>query len=223
MGFSGKLKEKQKAVKLRKLGFSYREIVKKVPVSKDTISRWCRDVELTPSQIEKLIKNKTNGLKIASIKGARSNYTKRLNNERRLSDSGSRQIGSLSRRDRFLVGVSLYMAEGSKTGCGVEFTNSDPDAVKFMASWFQEFCQVSIAKLRCSLWLHSNLDENIAKGYWSNLLKIPQNQFGKTYFAKNIKNKIRKQIHPYGIIKIRFYNVNKLRLIKGWITGILTS
>lgn len=225
MGYTGKLKEKQKAIKLRKLGFSYREIVKKVPVSKDTISRWCRDVKLTPIQIEKLIENKKNGLRMGSIIGAKANKTKRMNQEQCLLEEGSKQVGALSRRDKFLIGISLYMAEGSKTGSGVEFTNSDPNAIRFMVMWFQEFCQVSVEKLKCSLWLHDNLSENAAKNYWSSLLYISQNQFGKTYFAKNKINspKVRKNIHQYGIIKIRFYDTFKLRLIKGWITGILTS
>jgi len=42
MSYAGKLEEKNKAIALRKKGYSYSEILKKVDVSKDTISRWCR-------------------------------------------------------------------------------------------------------------------------------------------------------------------------------------
>jgi len=225
MGYTGKLKEKQKAIKLRKLGFSYREIVKKVPVSKDTISRWCRDVKLTPIQIQKLIENKENGLRIGSIIGAETNRLKRINSEKILLDKGIQQVGRISNRDRFISGISLYQAEGSKTNSAVEFTNSDPQTIKFMVHWFEDFCQIEKRELKCNLWLHDNLSETIAINYWTNYLEFSKSQFGKTYFAKNKINspKVRKNIHQYGIIKIRFYDTFKLRLIKGWITGILTS
>ena len=47
MGYFGKLKEKLKAQELRRNGFSYSEILLQVSVSKDTISRWCRDIVLS--------------------------------------------------------------------------------------------------------------------------------------------------------------------------------
>lgn len=223
MGYTGKLQEKQTAIKLRQKGISYRQIVKEVKVSKDTVSRWCRDIKLTPRQIEKLIQNKANGLRKGSIIGAKVNQAKRIKDEKVLMQQGITEIGTVSKRERFLIGVSLYMAEGSKTGSGIEFTNSDPSAIKFMFNWFQEFCQINKENIRCSLWLHDNLNEHYAIKFWSDFLKISPKQFGKTYLAKSKSNQIRKQIHHYGIIKIRFYNIHKLRLIKGWIAGILSA
>ena len=46
MGYIGKLKEKKLAIKLRRKGYSYREIQKKVKVSKGSLSLWCRGVIL---------------------------------------------------------------------------------------------------------------------------------------------------------------------------------
>lgn len=223
MGYVGKIREKQLATKLREQGHSYRDITKRTNVSKDTVSRWCRDIQLSQEQINNLISNKANGLKKGSLIGAQRNKEKRMAEESELLLIGVKQVGRLSRRDRFIIGISLYMAEGSKTSAGVEFTNSDCSAVKFMVDWFQEFCQISKNQIRCSLWLHDNLDENIAKCFWSHLLNIHPEQFGKTYLSKNRHNNPRKQLHSYGIIKVRFYNIRKLRLIKGWIKGILSN
>lgn len=224
MSYGGKLKEKFIAISLRKKGLSYCQIQNKVKVSKDTISRWCRNIPLTKTQTQKLLNNKKNGLKKGSIIGAKANQKKREAEEKFLLKKGIKQVGKLNKKDRFLIGASLYMGEGSKTGHGVEFTNSNPEAVKFMVRWFKEFCLVDNKDLKCSLWLHDNLDEKSAIIYWSNLIKIPINQFQKTYFAKNkTEKKARKQIHPYGIIKVRFYNSQTLRLIKGWINGILNN
>ena len=41
-----KKKEKAKAIRLRRKGKSYNEILEKVPVAKSTLSRWLRDVSL---------------------------------------------------------------------------------------------------------------------------------------------------------------------------------
>src|SRR2546427_8330426 len=40
--------------KLRTLGLSYNEIAKVIPVSKGTLSGWCRDLELSPDQRDRL-------------------------------------------------------------------------------------------------------------------------------------------------------------------------
>lgn len=225
MGYNGKLKEKETAISLRKQGFSYREIYQKVGVSKDTISRWCRDVLLTQDQINKLILNKENGLRKGSVIGALANKKKRIKSEIIFINKGIKDIGKLTKRDRFLVGVALYFAEGSKTNSSIEFTNSDPESIIFMVKWLYEFLNIKPRDLHFALWLHDNLNENIAKNYWSKLLNISTTQFNKTYFAKNkiLSKKIRKNIHSYGIIKIRYYNIQKFRLIKGWIKGIFCN
>lgn len=224
MGYYGKLEEKEEAKRLRRKGYSYNEIKEITGLSKDTISRCCRDIKLTQKQILALELNRTKGQKLGSIRGAKSNQLKRILLEKKFLDEGVRQIGSLSKRDKFMLGIAFYQGEGSKTNHAVEFTNSDPDSIKFMVKWFENFCQIKRKDLKFSLWLHDNLDESVAKKYWVKLLKISDSQFGKTYFAKNKIDspKIRKNIHLYGIIKIRYYDSSKLRLILGWIRGVLT-
>jgi len=225
MGYYGKLEEKEKAKILRKQGYSYGKISQIVGLSKDTISRCCRDIVLTSNQIKILDKNRKKGQTLASIKGAKTNQLKRINSEKKLMRKGIIEIGKMSDRDNFIAGIMLYQAEGSKTNSSVEFTNSDQKTIKFMVMWFEKFCQIKKTDLKCSLWLHDNLDEDVAINYWVKYLKISKLQFYKTYFAKNKvdSKKIRKNIHQYGIIKIRYYDTYKLRLILGWISGVLNS
>ena len=61
MGYYGKLEEKKLAQFYRSKGESYGEIQKKIKVSKDTLSRWCRDIILSPEQLERLRDNKRLG------------------------------------------------------------------------------------------------------------------------------------------------------------------
>ena len=225
MGYAGKLEQKELAISLRKKGYSYQKIHLATRLSKDTISRCCRDIQLTPAQIKALDLNRRQGQTLGSLKGAKSNQLKRINTEKTLLNEGVSQVGQTSSRDRFIAGIMLYQAEGSKTNHAVEFTNSDPLTVLFMVNWLEEFCQIPRSGLKSSLWLHDNLSESLAIEYWAKYLKLTPSQFGKTYFAENKVNspKIRKNIHQFGIIKIRYYNSSKLRLILGWIKGVLTS
>jgi transposase len=61
-----KFKEKETAIELRKQGYSYSEILKRVPVAKSTLSLWLRSVGLAERQKQRLSEKKESG----TIKGS---------------------------------------------------------------------------------------------------------------------------------------------------------
>lgn len=223
MGYNGRLDDKLKVQNLRRQGLSYKEILGIIPASKDTISRWCRDIELTEEQKLRLYKKKKDAGLRGCIIGAKKQQQTKQNEISRLMDLGIKDIGTLSKRDRFIIGISLYIAEGTKSDGKCEFTNADPRLIKFMSEWFRQFCKVDDDKFRGALWLHNDLDENKAKLFWSSLTNIPMQAFHKTYRAENklSSNKIRKNIHQYGVFSIRFSDVNIHRKMMGWISGLV--
>ena len=223
MGYVGKLKEKRLALKLRKNGLSYKEIQKKVSVSKDTLSRWCRDVILTPGQMERLLQKKLEGVERGRIIGAKRQQQARIRRTKRLLEEGKRDVGKLSKRERFISGISLYLGDGLKGDKGVGFSNSNPKIISFMIRWLREFCEIPEEKFRGQIWIHSNRDEPEAKKYWSKITKIPISQFRKSYIAENkVKSrKIRKNLHIYGVFAINVSNAAIQRKILGWMAGIL--
>lgn len=221
----GKLEEKIKAQDLRRNGLSYGEILQQIQVSKDTISRWCRNIELTEDQRRRLIDNKVFGQKKGSIVAADNKRKARLVRTVLIFKDAKKELGKLSKRDRFIAGIALYAGEGYKTDGKGGFANSDPILIKFMTQWFQEFCLLPISKFRGAIWLHEGLDENQARNYWSELTGIPKHQFHKTYIARNKtkSRKIRKNIHEYGIFAIRFSSSDIQRHIMGWISAMLSG
>jgi hypothetical protein len=223
MGYFGKLEEKLKAQELRKQGLSYGQILLQVDVSKDTISRWCRDIKLTNKQKEKLLSNKMLGQRKGSLVAADNKRQKRIERTKEIFKQSKIELGELKKRDRFLAGVAFYSAEGNKADGAAGFTNSDPLVIKFMMSWFEEFCHIPKHKFRGAIWIHDNLDAEAAKSFWSGLTGIPLNQFHKTYISKNKvdSKKIRKNIHQYGVFAIRFSDSDKHRQIMGWISVLL--
>lgn len=222
MGYSGKLQEKLLAQNLRSQGYSYGQILQKIPVSKDTISKWCRDIHLSPLQKEKLLQNKKLGQKKGSLVAAENKRQERLNEIQILHNEARNFIGSLSEREMFLVGVALYAGEGTKMDKHVAFSNADPKLILFMTDWFRIFTKVSEERLRGRIWLHDGLDEEKAKNFWSVLTHISEDQFIKTYITKQAvgKTSTKKNIHEYGVFSVSFSDARIHRKIMGWISGL---
>lgn len=219
MGFYGKLNEKLIARSLRQKGYSYKEILMKIKVSKGTLSVWLKDIPLTEDQKLRLMKNKQLGQHKASIIAAENKRKLRIEKTIRINELAKKEIGVLSKRDRFIAGIMLYAGEGDKGSYNTGFTNSNPEMIRFMMNWFREFCDLPETKYRGAIWIHQGLDAEKAKHYWSRLTRIPTAQFHKTYIAKDkpLSPKIRKNLHTYGIFAIRFSNSAIQRKILGWI------
>lgn len=223
MGYSGKLREKLKAQELRRKGFSYNEILEQVDVSKDTLSKWCRDISFSFEQKERLQRRKLKGAEKGRIIGAKRQRERRIRKTTKVVDKAIKELGKLSKRDRFIAGISLYLGDGYKNNKSVGFSNSRPEIIQFMMSWFREFCQVPEEKFRGQIWIHDNMDEVGAKKFWSELTLIPQDLFNKSYIARNKPNsrKIRKNINKYGVFAIRISDSWLQRRIVGWASGLI--
>lgn len=220
MGYAGKLELKLKARELRKKGLSVKEIQRRLEVSRSSVSLWVRDIQLTKKQLRRLYLNKRTGALKGCIIAAMNKIKKRKELTERLIKEGKREVGELSKRERFIAGVAMYFAEGGKTDKSVQFSNSDPKAIKFIVEWLREFSKVPQEKFRGALYIHDNLDEKKAKKFWSKLTAIPLEQFTKTYIVKNNPHRLRKTKHPYGVFRVTVSNVNLHRKIMGWISGL---
>jgi hypothetical protein len=225
MGYTGRLEEKRKASKLRKKGYSYGEILKKIKVAKSTLSIWCRDIVLTDKQIDALCKRAEDGrFRSRHILGEKRK-TERQERIKNLKEQGKREVGELNKRDRFIAGIGLYMGDGSKSPQQLSFANSDPEIIKFMMGWFREFCKIPEEKFHGKLWIHDDQNVKKAKKFWSEITDISLKQFHKPYIAKNKpnSNKIRKKRHEYGIFGIGGAKAETQRKILGWMSGILEN
>ncbi|UCB56672.1 MAG: hypothetical protein JSV30_05555 [Candidatus Omnitrophota bacterium] len=218
-----KVKEKQAAIKLRGQGLTYREIQKKVPVSRSSLSYWLRGIELTPKQLER-IKYKNESIKEKFIK---YNILKKKEAEKRRSsiiETAKKEINKMSKRDLKLLGTALYWAEGRKASArdgSVGFTNSDAVMIKVIMRWFREICSVPESKFRLSVMTHDPKRIKIVERYWSKITRIPLGQFiAPSFRVSKTSQKKRGNVLPYGILIIRFSNVELFSKILGWIKGL---
>ena len=223
MGYNGNLENKLRAQKLRSEGYSYSEIQSVLDVPKSTLSGWCRDIALTEDQALRLFRYKLKGSAKGRIIGAKRQQEKRAKQTKELFGLGKGEVGVLTKREKFIAGICLYSAEGTKTDKQCAFANSDPRLIKFMSEWFRDFCEVPESRLRGAIWIHEGLDIDASIKYWSEISGISKTQFYKTYVTSNKvdSKKPRKNIHKYGVFSIRFSDAKVHRKLMGWIAGVL--
>ena len=215
---------KEKAIKLRKHGLSYNEILQKVPVAKSTISLWCRYVKLAPAQIKKLESGRITKNALKGIIAIQNMFWRRRC-ESFLSGVNMLKSKSLANKNsRFIAGLMLYWAEGNKKSKAA-IANSDPRIIRFTVSWLKEFWDVSPAQIKVHLHIHSGQNENQMISYWSSLTNIPLENFGKS-FVKPEGSGYRKNILYNGTVKIEVKKMGSTYLlfkILGAINGFLNQ
>lgn len=225
MGYFGKLEEKAKVIELRKTGLSYSQIQKIVNVSKSTLSLWCRDIELSKIQKENLNSIREKSAKIGSHIAAKNKIEKRTEKSKQIHILAKEELGEISKRERLVAGIALYLGDGYKTDKRFGFSNADPRIIKLMMNWLLEFANVEKSRIYGRIWLHDDLDEKRAKLFWSKLLDIKESNFIKSYVVKNKPNskKIRKNIHKYGVFSLIVNSKDLQEKMIGFMTGILSD
>lgn len=219
-----KKKDKRRiAKKLRSTGQSYSEIAQVTGVTKSTVSRWCRDIKLGDKEIERLERRKVEGGKRGRAKAAKIKKKETNQRIKRAIELGRKEVGLVTKRDRFVAGISLYAGDGRKgLYSKASFANSDPQLIEFMMGWFRDFCKVPCDKFRGAIWIHDNQDIEGAEVFWSRLTGIPLDHLHKTYKVSYNKDTSKKNRHKNGVFKIIVCDVQLQRKIMGWMSKLLS-
>jgi hypothetical protein len=220
--------QKEKAIRLRKQGLSYSQILKQVPIAKSTLSLWLKEVLLSKFQKQRITQKRLE----AGLRGGASRHLKRLLNTTAAINAARKDIGVLSHRELWLLGVALYWAEGSKQRVGsvsnsVTFNNSDPKMLKFFKAWLLQVPGVNSSRLKFELYLHESQKHRLEeiRVYWAKVLSVPLSDLNTLYLKKNILKRVRKNPENgyYGLVRIRVRASTQLnRTIAGWIEGIVS-
>ena len=217
---------RERAVALRRNGLTYSQILSQIPVAKSTLSLWFRDVSLSKRQRQRVTLARLE----AGRRGGASKRAQRIRRTNFLVSQAREQIGSISGRDLFLIGVALYWAEGSKEkeyrpGTRTEFANSDPAMLRLFKEWLLKVVKIQESDLKYEIYLHETNSYRLeeVKKYWAEQLKIPIKKMQTVYYKKGKYKTNRKNtgIGYYGLIRIRVRESSSLnRSIRGWIEGI---
>lgn len=176
---------KDKAIELRKQGFSYGEIQKLLSIPKSTLSHWLRNIELTEDQKIRLEQNYGNGLIKARVKaGQWHKAQKELRLQKAKNDA--RQVFNNIKIDNNIIELALamlYLGEGSKNNT-TSIGNSEPLILKFFIAILVTQYGVDISKIKCELHLRADQNSDNMKKYWSKELGLPLINFRTVVFDK---------------------------------------
>jgi hypothetical protein len=103
----------------------------------------------------------------------------------------------------FAAGIALYAAEGAKRDGAVIFANTDPRLVAFFCAWLRRYFDVDESRLRCRLYLHDDLDLDVAVEAWSGLTGVPPAQFTAPYRPVAGPRRGTRR-HPHGCLTVRY-------------------
>lgn len=219
-----KVTEKKKAINLRKKGLSYSEILKEISVAKSTLSLWLRSVGLAKEQKQRLTEKR----RIAALRGAKTRREQRLTITKDIKDNAEKEIKKLSKRELWLIGISLYWAEGHKEkdkGSLARLGNSDPKMIKVFLRWLYEICGIKKKDIVFRIYLHETSKKRLKEviKHWSRITGFSENNFQQITWKQNKIKTNRKNIgeNYYGLLDVGVKkSINLNRKIQGWIEGI---
>lgn len=214
---------RHRAIILRNAGHSYSFIRNKIPVSRGTLSDWLSNIPFTPNKETLLKINK------ARIKSGEIKRQRKLDSLKDAHQEALKDIGNLKQRDIFMLGVGLYLGEGTKTGDDIRIINSNSKIIRFAIRWFRESCNVPDENFRIRLHLYPDSNEKECLKFWSKETNIPISRFYKTQVDLRNNKKLSKRAKlPYGTAHLSVRSKGKRELgvflarrIRSWMEIVL--
>lgn len=212
---------KQSAIVLRQAGWSYNVIADRVGVAKSTLSHWLREIPYSPNQAT--IQRIRNG----PAKSATLRHQQKINAIAKSRAAAIVEFGKLTKRDLWLLGLGVYIGEGSKLYESIRIINSDPQVIKLAIKWFREICGLGLSNITITIHMYPDLSESSVIKFWRDTTGLPRSNFMKTQVdtRRNKSGKKHRKL-PYGTAHLtiradgrREFGVALHRRIMGWITA----
>ncbi|MFI1199013.1 hypothetical protein ACH4VR_06055 [Streptomyces sp. NPDC020883] len=210
---------REQARTLRRAGRTYDEIVAELGVSKSSVSLWVRDLPRPTKSPEAM--HQMREARWAPYREARDRQIAETKAE------AKKQIGVLTERELFLVGVGLYWAEGAKSKPyarreHLQFVNSDPDMIRLYLAWLR-LLKIEPERVRYRVMIHESADVEAAERYWADLVGVDVATLERTTLKKHNPKTTRKNTGEsyHGCLVVRVLQSAELyRRIEGWWAGM---
>lgn len=181
-----------RARELRLQGMTYDRIQLELGCSKSSISLWVRDL---PKPERKRTREEASAI---ARRGWEAKLQRRDEERQRAKRMAAAEIGEMTERELFLVGVSLYWAEGTKDKPHarrerVAFINSDPDMIQIFIAWL-DLLGVDRERHTYHVMIHETADIGAAERYWAAITGADTTRFGKTTLKRHSPRTVRKNV-----------------------------
>ncbi|MBU1000277.1 helix-turn-helix domain containing protein [Patescibacteria group bacterium] len=201
---------KEKAITLRKQGYSIKEVAAKLNIAQSTSSVWLSDIILSIAAQKRLEKRKILGQ-------YKSIFIRKKAREKRrvvLEKTASEMLLTipLSQALAKLCCSLVWWCEGNKNTTSVKFTSSDPTLIGNFLSLLRTGFKVDESKLRALVHIHGYHNNNTQKQFWSKITGIPIDQFHKSYLKPNTGKRL-KENYP-GCLALVYYDASIAKELK---------
>ena len=213
---------KDRAIDLRRRGWSYNIIAGRLGVAKSTLSHWLREVPYEPNTtvIERI--------RLGPARAAASKERRRSQQILLLRTQARKELGKLSARDLWLLGLGLYLGEGSKVYESVRIVNADAVVVRIAMQWLRRSCGVPERNFVITVHTYPDLSTDASIRYWSRVTGVRRRQFEPVQVDRRLDKSAKKRRRlPYGTAHIKVYSrgdprfgVALHRRIMGWLDAV---
>lgn len=210
-----------RARELRLKGWTYDRIEAELGCSRSSVSLWVRDLprpERRPPSERARPAARRRGEHRSAVRNAE---------REQVTTAAAREVGALSDRELFLVGVGLYWSEGAKAKAGshrrVIFVNSDAGMIRTFLAWL-DLVGVEPERRRFSVSIHESADVPAAEAYWAQQVGITVGELLKTSLKKHNPRTNRTNVGDdyHGCLRVAVLKSAELhRRIEGWWCGIV--
>jgi len=216
-------KQRRSAEAMRDAGYSYNMITERLGISSSTLSYWFKDRPFTPNR--EVLKR----IQYGPMKSGAARHVQKLEAIREARATSQKEIGTLSKRDLWMLGLGLYIGEGAKTIEAVRISNSDPAVIQLALKWLKEVCGLADENITIRLHMYPDNNEANAKQYWKKLTGLKDSNFRKTMVDRrqNKKQNNRSKL-PHGTAHISVIangDVEKgaalYRKVEGWMLATI--
>ncbi|MGW7201112.1 hypothetical protein [Streptomyces chryseus] len=175
---------------LRLQGLTYDQIQAQLGCSKSSISLWVRDL---PKPDPRYTDEERHTLMNAGLARLRATQDQKRQETKRAARD---EVGPLSDRELFLLGVSLYWAEGTKDkeyrrSEVLQFINSDPNVIQVYLRWL-EMLGVTRERMKFRLSIHESADIPATERFWAALTGVDVADFQRATLKKHQPKTTRK-------------------------------
>ncbi|MEU1311499.1 hypothetical protein ABZ419_21760 [Streptomyces cinnamoneus] len=211
-----------RARELRLAGKTYDEIVAELGVAKSSVSLWVRDLPKPQKTAEQMHEMR----EARWVPHRRAMAIKRID----MKLDAAHEIGKMTDRELFLVGVGLYWSEGSKSkphrlSERVTFINSDPGMIQVYLAWLS-LLGVRPERIQYRVMIHENADAARSERFWADVAGVDVATLKKTTLKKHNPATVRKNVgesyHGCLVVDV-LKSADLYRRVEGWWYGIVVG
>lgn len=174
------------ALQLRLKGYSYAEIARRTGLAKSTLSYHLKNVPFTPNSITKRKVMEARQKAVATKKHQKQEVIRDVHKE------VLAEIGAVTDRDVIMLGIGLYLGEGTKTAGVVRLVNTDPRALRLFLKWLY-LLGLSDENIGLRVHAYPETDIDLAQKYWLEQLDLPRTTLQKPCIDRRLSGVARKR------------------------------